>query len=136
MAILQISSVEIRKIVVEIGCYLPQVYTCREESELQEIFSKKLLKSQFSIEISIKDFQIFLEKFEIFYIFGPNAQSFAGTLFNFNSPMEIIPQIVMFLHFSSNSIRFSRNSRIFTAFSIVLLYLSYFLAFLINLSST
>ena len=33
---------EIGKIVVEIWCYLPEVYTFGAESEIQEIFSKKL----------------------------------------------------------------------------------------------
>ena len=33
---------EIGKIVVEIWCYLPEVYTFGAESEIQEIFIKKL----------------------------------------------------------------------------------------------
>ena len=33
---------EIGTIVVEIWCYLPEVYTFGAESEIQEIFSKKL----------------------------------------------------------------------------------------------
>ena len=33
---------EIGKFVVEIWCYLPEVYTFGEESEIQERFSKKL----------------------------------------------------------------------------------------------
>ena len=33
---------ETGKIVVEIWCYLQEVYTFGEESEIQEIFSKKL----------------------------------------------------------------------------------------------
>ena len=33
---------EIVKIVLEIWGYLPEVYTFEEESEIQEIFSKKL----------------------------------------------------------------------------------------------
>ena len=33
---------EIGKIVVEIWCYLPEVYTFGAESEIQQIFSKKL----------------------------------------------------------------------------------------------
>ena len=45
---------EIGKIVVEILCYLPEVYTFGEESEIQEIFRNKCEKSQFSIEILIK----------------------------------------------------------------------------------
>ena len=32
---------EIGKIVVEIWCYLPEVYTFGAEAEIQEIFSKK-----------------------------------------------------------------------------------------------
>ena len=35
---------EIGKIVVEIWCYLPGVYTSGEESEIQEIFSKNVKK--------------------------------------------------------------------------------------------
>ena len=42
-------SPEIGKIVVEIWCYLPEVYTFGFESEIQEIFSKNCEKSQFSI---------------------------------------------------------------------------------------
>ena len=33
---------EIGNIVVEIWCYLPEIYTFGAESEIQEIFSKKL----------------------------------------------------------------------------------------------
>ena len=40
---------EIGKIVVEIWCYLPEVYTFGAESEIQEIFSKNCEKGQFSI---------------------------------------------------------------------------------------
>ena len=40
---------EIGKIVVEIRCYLPEVYTFGTESEIQEIFSKNCEKGQFSI---------------------------------------------------------------------------------------
>ena len=50
---------EIGKIVVEIWCYHPEVYTLGEESEIQEIFSKKCEKSQFSLEILIKKSQNF-----------------------------------------------------------------------------
>ena len=38
---------EIGKIVVEIWCYLPEVYTFGEESEIQEIFSKNCEKVNF-----------------------------------------------------------------------------------------
>ena len=51
---------EIGKTVVEIWCYLPEVYTLGEESEIQEIFSKKCEKSRFSFEILIKKSQNFL----------------------------------------------------------------------------
>ena len=40
---------EIGKIVVEIWCYLPEVYTFGQESEIREICSKNCEKSQFSI---------------------------------------------------------------------------------------
>ena len=40
---------ETGKIVVEIWCYLPEVYTFGAESEIQEIFSRNCEKSQFSI---------------------------------------------------------------------------------------
>ena len=38
---------ETGKIVVEIWCYLPEVYTFGEKSEIQEIFSKKWKKVKF-----------------------------------------------------------------------------------------
>ena len=38
---------EIGKIVVEIWCYLPEVYTFGTESEIQEIFSKDCEKVNF-----------------------------------------------------------------------------------------
>ena len=38
----KVPSPEIGKIIGEIWCYHPEVYTFREEAELQEIFSKKL----------------------------------------------------------------------------------------------
>ena len=130
---------EIGNIVVEIWCYLPEVYTLGEESEIQEILSKKCEKSQFSLEIWrfwSKNLEIFLKFFKIFLTFCPNAHGFAGGLLTFTCPMEIVPQILMILHFSTNSSRFSPNySRIFMPFSIVLLYLSYFWAFLIGFST-
>ena len=46
---------EIGKIVIENWCYLPGVYTFQNEAEIQEILSNKLWKSQFSIEILIKN---------------------------------------------------------------------------------
>ena len=51
---------EIGKIVVEIWCYLQEVYTFGAESEIQEILSKKWEKGQFFIEILIKKSQNFL----------------------------------------------------------------------------
>ena len=69
---------EIGKIVVEIWCYLPEVYTLGEESEIQEIFSKKCEKSQFSLESLIKNLKIFLKSFKIFFTFCPNPQGFPG----------------------------------------------------------
>ena len=39
------------------------------------------------------------ENFEIFVTFGPNAQNFADRLLNFTCSMEIIPQLLMILHF-------------------------------------
>ena len=59
-------SPEIGKFVVEIWCYLVEIYTFGEESEIQEIFSKKCEKMQFSMEILIKKYQKFLEIFQTF----------------------------------------------------------------------
>ena len=126
---------EIVKIVLEIWGYLPEVYTFEEESEIQEIFSKKLWKSQFSIEILIKKSQNFLAIFQNSLHFCPNAQAFAGTLLSFSCLIEILYQISTILLFYINSSRFSQKiSTIFMPFSIVLLYLSYFWGFFINFS--
>ena len=81
---------EIGKIVVEIWCYLPEVNTFWLESEIHEILSKKLWKSQFTIEILMKKSQNFLEISKILVIFCPNAQSFAGQLLSFTWPIEIV----------------------------------------------
>ena len=69
---------EIGKVVVEIWCYLPEVYeyTFGEESEIQKVFSKKCKKSQFSIEILIKKSQDFLETFQNFLHFWSNPAEF------------------------------------------------------------
>ena len=103
-------------------------YTFGEETELKEILSKNLWKNQFFIEILIK-------KLKIFFIFGSNAQSSAERFLNFWCRMEVVRQMVMIFNYSkkSKSSRFSpKVSRIFMPFSIVLLYLCYFL---INLST-
>ena len=99
------------------------------ESEIQETFSKKLGKSQFSIESLIKNSQNLLKNFRIFFIFGRNAQDLAGRLLTFSCRMGILPQFMKILHFSTRSTRVSpKISRIFMPFSRVL-YLSYFLRF-------
>ena len=128
---------EIGKIVVEIWCYPPEVYTPSERSQKSKKYLvKNCGKSQFSIEILIKKSQIFFKFFKNLVFSAPNAQSFAGTLLSFTCPIEIIHQISMLLHFSIKYSRFSpKISRIFMPFSIVLLYLSYFLSFLINFST-
>ena len=129
-------SPEIRKFFVEIWCYLQWVWTFRDKAELQEILSKKLRKCQFSIEILIKNSQSFLENFQSFLHFCANRLEFCRRLLNFSFSMGILPQFLMVLHLSTNFSRFSPNiSRIFMPFSIVLLYLSYFGAFLINIST-
>ena len=61
---------EIGEIVVEIWCYFPEVYTFGEESEIEEILSKKCEKGRFSIEILIKKSQSFLEIFQNFLRFS------------------------------------------------------------------
>ena len=87
---------------------------------------KNCEKSQFSIEILIKKSDNFHEIFQNFLHFCPNALRFAGRLIRFTCPIEIIHQILMILHFSKNSSRFSsQNSIIFMPFSMVI-YLSYF----------
>ena len=117
---------EIGKIVVEIWCYLSEVYTFGAESEIQEIFSKKLWKKA----IFHRDFDQKISKFKILFIFGPNAQNFTGRSLNFTCPIEIIHQISMILHFSINCSRFSpKTSAIFMPFSIIFIYLSYSLSF-------
>ena len=113
------------KIVVEIWCYLAEVYTFGVDSEIQEIFDK-MRKSRFSIEILIKKSKGFLKMFRIFFVFGPHAQSYACMLLRFRCPMEIILQLLMIFNFSANFSRFSAKlSRIFIPFPIVLLYRSY-----------
>ena len=127
---------EIGKIVVEIWCYLPEVYILSERSQKSKKYLvKNCEKRQFSIEILIKISQNFLEIFKIIFIFGPKAQNIAGILLRFSCPLEILHHILMSMHFSTNSSRFSQKiARIFMPFSIVLLYLSYFLSFFINFS--
>ena len=99
-----------KKLFLEICCYLPEVQTFGAESEIKEMSSKA---------------------FRILFIFCTNAQNLACRLLSFTCPIEIIHQIQMCIHFSINSSRFSpKISRTFMPFSIVLLYLSYFLSFL------
>ena len=77
---------EIGKIDVEIWCYHPEVYTFGAETELQEIFIRKLSKSTFSIEILIKKFQNFLEPSFVVQ----TRKVFAGMLISLTCPIEII----------------------------------------------
>ena len=84
----------------------------------------------FEKESVIKEF------FKIFFVLGPNAQIFARRFLTFPCPMEIILRLLMIVHFSTNFSRFSpKISRIFIPFPIVLLHLSHFWAFLINVST-
>ena len=57
------------KIVVEIWCYLPEVYTFREEAELQEIFIRNLWKKSISIEIFNQKISKFSRNFSRFSSF-------------------------------------------------------------------
>ena len=63
-------------------------------------------KIQFSIEILIKKSQSFLETFQNFR-FWSSAQNLACRFVNFLCPMEIILQMLMIFHFSTNVSRFS-----------------------------
>ena len=93
-------------------------------------------KNQFSIEILIKNPQIIVKIYKIFFIYSPNAQCFAESFLSFRWSMEMILQILIILNFSTNFSRFSpKFSKIFIQFPIVLLYLSHFLAFLVNLKN-
>ena len=75
-----------KKIVVEIWCYLPEIYTLGEESEIQGIFSKKCEKSQFSIEILIKKSHNFLEIFQKFLLFWSKRAKFCRPVAYFYLP--------------------------------------------------
>ena len=102
--------------------------------QAQEGYSRKQGKSQFSKGILIKKPQSFLEFFQNFFNFGPNAQSFAGRSLTFQCPKKIIQLLWMNLHFSTKSTRcYPKIPRIFMPFSIIL-YISYVLSFLINFS--
>ena len=116
---------EIGKIVVEILCYPPEVCTFWTESEIQEIFSKKLWKKS----IFLRDFDEKISKFSWnfskFSSFLVQTRRVLKVLLSFTCPIQIIHQILMILLFSINSSRFSQKmSSIFMPFSIVLLYLS------------
>ena len=104
---------EIGKTVVEIiWRYLPEVYTFGAESDF------------------VQKFQNFLKKFQNSLHFWSKCVIIWGRLLIFSCPIEIIHRISMILHFSINYSRFSpKNPTIFMPFSIVLLYLSYFLRF-------
>ena len=104
-----------------------QVYILSEKRQNSQKYLGRHWKSQFSIEILIKKPQNFLENFQTFFVFGRKEQSFACSFRSFHSPMEIIRQMLITLHFSTNSSRFSpKLSKIFIQFAIVLLDLSHF----------
>ena len=86
---------EIGKVVLEIWCYLPKVYTVGVQSVIQEIYSKNCQKSPFSRDILITKSPNPPAFLRICFLFGPNAQNFGDRLLNFPFPMEIIPQISM-----------------------------------------
>ena len=83
-------------------------------------------KVNFPMRFWSKNLKIWLKFFKVFFIFGPNLQSFAGRLFNFPCPMEIILHMLMIFPFSTNFSRISPNiSRILIPFPIVILHLSF-----------
>ena len=93
----------------------------------RKIQEKIVKKSIFHRTFQSKNLKIFLTIFKILFIFGPNAENFGGPLVTFTCSIEISHHILMSMHFSINSSRFSSKiSRIFMPFSIDLLYLSYF----------
>ena len=105
-----------------------EVYTFRKDVELQDIFSRKLWKKS----IFYRDLDQKISEFSW------NFSEFSSLLVQTCNVLQAA-QWKAFLNLddlSTNSSRFSpKISRIFMPFAIVLLYLSYFWAFLINSST-
>ena len=77
---------EIGKIVVEIWCYLPEVYTLGAESDIQEIFSKKLWKKSIFHRDFDQKSQNFLEVFQNSLHFWSKRAKFCRHLAKFYLP--------------------------------------------------
>ena len=126
---------EIGKIAVEIWCYLPEVYTLGEESEIQEIFSKKCEKSQFSLEILIKKSQNFLEIFQNFLHFLSKRARFCRRVAYFYLPngnhASNLDDLAFFYKFQPIFSKLFKNFHaIFNSPSLSKLFLSFFDKFL------
>ena len=101
---------EIGKIVVEIWCYLPEVYTFGAESESKEIFSKKVCKKSifhWDFDQNISKFSWKILKISSFLV---QTRRVLEVLLSFKCPIKLIDQISMILLFSINSSRFSQKN--------------------------
>ena len=107
--------------------------TFGKESEIQEIFSKNVKKSIFHGDFKQNISKLFSWNFTNYSSFWSNRAkicmqvSCTQKLLKLSWSIEIIQQILMIFHFSTNFSRFSpKITRIFIAFPIVLLDLSHF----------
>ena len=117
------------KLLQKSGVIFQRSILSQRSQKSKKYLVKNCEKSQFSLEILIKKSQNFLEIFQNSFHFWSKPAKFCMQVAQFQLPIEIIHQILMILHFSTNFSRFSpKISRIFMPFSIVL-HPSYFLVF-------
>ena len=90
-----------------------QVYILSETMKKSKRYLGKIYE-KVNFPKRTKNLKIYWTVFQIFFIFGPNAQGLAGSFPNFPCLVEGHLQLLIILNFNTNSSRFSpKFSRIF-----------------------
>ena len=100
--------------VIEIWCYLSEVYTFEAEAEIIAKFRENLWKKSISIEILIKKSQSFLKFFRTSIFSGPNAQGFACRFLSFPLWLELFIKCWLFCIYHQKPVSFLQKFQEFS----------------------